>query len=100
MKLVVIICVEELSELARNLLKKTQVPAFSETDIKGTRLIEENVSDNWFADKHALDNSRLFFTMCDDQKAEQLFKAVMECKENNQNEHVHALQLNIEKHLP
>ena len=100
MKLVVIICVEELSDLARDLLKKTQVPAFSETDIKGTHIIEENTSDNWFADKHALDNSRLFFTFCNDQKAAQVLEAVTECKLHTQNEHVHAFQLNIEKHIP
>ncbi len=99
MKLVVIICVEELSDLARDLLKKTQVPAFSETDIKGTHLIEENASDNWFADKHALDNSRLFFTICSQEKAEQVLKAVTECKIRTKNEHVHAFQLNIEKHI-
>jgi hypothetical protein len=99
MKLIAIMCVEELSDMARKLLQDVKVSAFSESEMKGYRLIEENESDNWFANKHSLDSSHLFFTMCDENKAEEILAAVNKCKLENKNNHVHAFQLNIEKFI-
>jgi len=97
MKLVVIICVEEYAEDARKILKNVRVPAFSESDIQGTHLIEENEKDNWFAVKHSMDSSRLFFTMCDKKKAEEILEEVKKCADKFNEKHVHAFQLAIEK---
>ena len=99
MKLVAIMCVEEYSELARKLLKDVQVPAFSESEIMGYKYAEEKEDDNWFANKHTLDNSHLFFTMCDENKAEEIMSAVKECKTKINKNHVHAFVLNVEQHL-
>ena len=99
MKLIAIMCVEELSDMARKLLQDVKVSAFSESEMKGYSLIEENESDNWFASKHSLDSSHLFFTMCDENKAEEILASVNKCKLENKNNHVHAFQLNIEKFI-
>ena len=99
MKLIAIMCVEELSDMARKLLQEVKVSAFSESDIKGYRMMEDVESDNWFAGKHALDSSHMFFTMCDEKKAEEVMAAVEKCKVDQKNNHVHAFQLNIEKFI-
>ena len=99
MKLIAIMCVEELSDMARKLLQDVKVPAFSESDIKGYRMMEDDESDNWFAGKHALDSSHMFFTMCDEKKAEEVMVEIDKCKKDQKNNHVHAFQLNIEKFI-
>lgn len=99
MKLVAIMCVEEYSELARKLLKELKVPAFSESEIMGYKFAEDKEDDNWFANKHTMDNSHLFFTMCADEKAEEIMEAVKKCKEEITHNHVHAFVLNIEKSI-
>ena len=99
MKLIALMCVEENAEMARKLLKDVKVPAFSESEMKGYKLFDEDQSNNWFADKHTLDNSHLFFTMCDEAKAEELMIAIEHCKKEKNENHVHAFQLNIEKYV-
>jgi ATP-dependent Zn protease len=68
MKLVALMCVEEYVEDARKLLKEQNVPAFSEVGMQGYKMSEPDESDNWFASKHILDNSHMFFSMVDDKK--------------------------------
>lgn len=99
MKLVAIMCMEEYSELARKLLKEVKVPAFSESEIMGYQYAEENEHDNWFANKHTLDNSHIFFTMCSENKADEIMTAVKNCKTELNKNHVHAFVLNIEQHV-
>jgi hypothetical protein len=99
MKLVALMCVEEYVEDARKLLKEQKIAAFSEASMKGHKLSEEDESNNWFASKHVLDNSHIFFTMCDDKKADELMKAIKVCSENKAINSVHAFQLNIEKFI-
>ena len=99
MKLVGIMCAEELTESAKKIFDDVKVPAYSESSISGFRLTDDNESDNWFADKHAMENSQLLFTMCDDQKAEELLNAIKESEINSQNGHLYAFQLNLEKFI-
>ena len=99
MKLVAIMCVEELSDMARKLLQDVKVSAFSESHLKGYHLNNDDEHDNWFADKHSQDSSQMFFTMCDDRKADEILKAVKECKTRQADGHVHAFQLSIEKYI-
>jgi hypothetical protein len=97
MKLVVLMCIEGYSEIARKLLRDVKVPAFSETAMSGYTLYDEDEATNWFAGKHNLDSSHIFFTMCDEKKAEEVLNAIGECKIKNNLNHVHAFQLAIEK---
>jgi len=99
MKLVVLMCAEEFSEEAHKMLNEVKVPAYSETNINGYKLVEDNESDNWFAGKHAMENSRLIFSMCEDKKAEELMEAIKKCKINKKNDHVYAFKLNLEKFI-
>lgn len=99
MKLVALMCVEEYVEDARKLLKEQKLPAFSEAAMKGYKMEDENESDNWFASKHMLDNSHLFFTMCNDDKADELMGAIKKCSLTKKENSVHAFQLNIEKFI-
>lgn len=99
MKVVVLMCVEEFVEDARKLLREQQVPAFSEVGIQGYKMDIPDESDNWFASKHYLDNSHLFFSMVDDSKADELMAAINVCKENKKLNSVHAFQLAVEKFI-
>lgn len=99
MKIVAIMCVEEFADKARKLLKDSNVSVFSESDIMGYHLNENDSDDNWFADKHSPESSHLFFTMCNDNKADELMNSITECKLETKNKHVHAFQLNIEKFI-
>lgn len=99
MKLVVLMCAEEFTESARKIFNEVKIPTYSESSINGIRLTEENESDNWFAAKHAMENSELLFTMCDDGQAAELMNAINECKINTKNSHVYAFQLNVEKSI-
>ena len=80
MKLIALMCVEEYVEEARKLLKEQNVPAFSEIGMQGYKMSEPDESDNWFASKHILDNSHIFFSMVDDEKAKDLMIAIDKCK--------------------
>lgn len=99
MKIVVIMCVEEYADKARKLLRDSNISTFSEGDIRGYHLTKNISTDNWFADKHSPENSNFFFTMCDENKANELLNAIKQCKVEIENEHVHAFQLNIEKFI-
>lgn len=99
MKIVAIMCIEEYAEVARKMLKDVKVEAFSESEMSGYKYVEEDEADNWFANKHILDNSHLFFTMCDDEKADEIMEAVNECKVKINKNHVHAFVLNVEKYV-
>lgn len=97
MKLVVLMCVEEYAETGRKLLREAGVPGFSESEMQGYKPMDVDESDNWFADKHLLENSHIFFTMCTEEKAEQVLNSVEKCKAENNVKSVHAFQLGIEK---
>ncbi len=99
MKLIVLMCVEEYAETARNLLRDVGVPGFSESEMQGYKLQEVDESQNWFGDKHLLESSHIFFTMCTAEKAGELLKEVEKCKAENKVSSVHAFQLNIEKYI-
>jgi hypothetical protein len=99
MKVVVLMCVEEFVEDARKLLKEQKVPAFSEVGMQGYKLEEPDESDNWFASKHYLDNSHVFFSMIEDKKADELMAAINVCKENKKLNSVHAFQLAVERFI-
>jgi hypothetical protein len=97
MKVVILMCVEEFVEEARGLLKEQKVPAFSEVGMQSYKLDEPDESDNWFASKHYLDNTHLFFSMVDDKIADDLMAAIEVCKQNKKLNSVHAFQLAVEK---
>jgi nitrogen regulatory protein PII-like uncharacterized protein len=99
MKLVVFMCVDEYAKDARELLRENKVLAYSESNIRGYKASEDDESENWFAAKHYPDNSKVFFTMVDEKKAEQLMNALEQCKLNKDDNGVHAFQLEIEKHI-
>ena len=99
MKLIALMCVEEYVEDARRLLKEQKVPAFSEVGMQGYKMSDPDESDNWFASKHILDNSHMFFSMVDDEKANDLMVAIDKCKANKKISSVHAFQLAIEKFI-
>lgn len=99
MKLIALLCIEEYAEEARKLFRELKVPAYSESEIRGYKLTEDDESENWFAHKHVLDNSHMFFTMCSEEKALELMAAIDTCKENKRINSVHAFQLNIEKFI-
>lgn len=99
MKLVVFMCVDEYADDARKLLQENKVLAYSESNIRGYKASEDDESDNWFAAKHYPDNSRVFFTMCDNEKAEILMSALEQCRLNKDDNGVHAFQLAVEKHV-
>lgn len=99
MKLVVLMCAEEFAGSARKIFNDAKIQAFSESSINGFKLTEDNESDNWFAGKHAMENSEVIFTVCNDQKAGELMNAISDCKVKTQNDHVYAFQLNVEKFI-
>ncbi len=99
MKLVVFMCVDEFAKDARKLLQENKVVAYSESNIRGYKLSDDDESENWFAAKHYPDNSKIFFTMVDEEKATQLMEALEQCKLNKDPNNVHAFQLGIEKHI-
>ncbi len=99
MKLVALMCVEEYVEDARKLLKQQKVAAFSEVGMQGYKMNDTDESDNWFGSKHNLDNSHMFFSMVEDDKAEELMGAINVCKANKKMNSVHAFQLAIEKFI-
>lgn len=96
MKLVVMTCVEEHVEVARKLLKKSQVVAFNESEMKRFRMYDENDNDNWFAAKHYLDSAHIFFSICDNKKAKEIINEVKKCKIDNNIVNANAFILNIE----
>ena len=99
MKIVAIMCVEEHSGMARKLLRELKVPAFSESEIMGHKLGSDDAGENWFADKQSMDNSHLFFTMCDEDMADRILQSVEKCKQQINQNHVHAFVLNVEKYI-
>ena len=99
MKLIALMCIEEHAEEGRRLFRELKIPAFSESEIKGYKLSDKDETDNWFANKHMLDNSHVFFTMCSDEKAHELMTAIDACRENKRMHSVHAFQMNIEKFI-
>lgn len=99
MKLVALMCVEEYVDDARKLLKEQKIAAYSEAPMKGFKIEDHDESQNWFASKHVPDNSHIFFTMCNDQTANELMAAIQTCSESKKIDSVHAFQLNIEKFI-
>lgn len=99
MKIVALMCYEEFSEEARDLLKRQNLMAFSEIPIKGYKNEQIDESENWFGYKHRLTNSHLFYTMCNDVEAEQLMNEIENCRVTKEYLGVQAFQLNIEKFI-
>lgn len=92
-------CLEEFADKARKLLSDAKISVFSEGDLRGYHL-KGNISiDNWFANKNSPENSNFYFALCDENKAEELLKAIKQCKIDTKNEHVHAFQLSVEKFI-
>lgn len=99
MKLVALMCVEEYVEDARKLLHDERIQAYSEAPMKGYRISDDDESDNWFAAKHLLTNSHIFFSMCDNETADRFMKAIKKCSLTKEKNSVHAFQVDIEKFI-
>ncbi len=99
MKLFAVMCVEELADTARKIFIDQKVYIFSESEINGFHSLEKNDLDNWFASNQALESSYMFFTICEDGKAEELSNAVKKYKTENKDSHLYAFQLNVENFI-
>lgn len=97
MKIVGIMCVEEYIGRAKELLIDLSVDAFSETDIMGYKKDDNDESTNWFANKKLMASSKLVFTLVDDTKANEIMDAVEICKNEINDNPVHAFVVNVER---
>ena len=100
MKLLIILSIEEHTQIVRKLLREEGVPVYSETDIYGFNT-EEHKPDisNWFAHDHNERFSKLFFSIQSEAAVKRVLEAVKKHNQENknvQNYPLHAYQLNVE----
>lgn len=99
MKLLMITAIEAFENDIKFLLKKSSIPCFTYTDVKGYRdRTEESVGDNWFASEMNESQSIMFYAFVKKENADHLFSAVTEFNEKQRtSSKVHVVLLNIEK---
>ena len=101
MKLVVIMSIQESTNMLRKLLTENNVLVFSELEMKGfKRFPMPDKRDNWFAHDQNETYSHLVFTVVESEKADELIEAIRRQLQGVDNLNpVHAFVTNVEQFL-
>lgn len=99
MKLIVAITVAEYRERLEEFFSKQQINFYNEVDVKSMSKsnFHEHRVDNWFGQSKEPTNNIAFFTMVNDEQADNLLIDLMNCKKEMPNCNIHAYIMNIEK---
>lgn len=99
-KLVAVIGLEEYDEQLNKLFARIEIPVFSELDIRGFRVPEDEQESigNWFAHRRNPIYSSLNFAFLTNDQADRLMNAIMEFNETTAKQRpVHAFMMNVER---
>ncbi|MFN1835462.1 hypothetical protein AB2B38_009390 [Balneola sp. MJW-20] len=103
MKLLIILSIEEHTDIVRKILADEGVPMYSETDIYGFKTDRHQPDlSNWFAHENDGTFSKLFFSIQTEEAVDNVLQSVKNYNaqhEDSKNYPLHAYQLNIEKHV-
>ena len=101
MKLIAIFSIEELRDELTQLFKESQIPIFSELEVKGFKLSERGGElSNWFGSHSQPVYSVLNFAFVDDSLTEGLLQRIKAINAGNENGRaIHAVQLNVEQYV-
>ncbi len=99
MKLLVAITVAEYREKLEEFFSQHQVKFFNEFDVTGVNKPERapHRVGNWFGSNALTTDNIVFFTMIDDDQADNLLIDLNQCKKDMPNCNIQAYVLNIEK---
>ena len=99
MKLLLITAVAEFAKEVKQILKKTNVKAYSYKEVKGYRnASEEAIESNWFGTEMNENDSVLFYAFVSSENVDSVCEAVkgFNAKQETQSR-IHVAVLNIEK---
>jgi len=99
MKMLVAVTVAEYREKLEQFFSEQNVPFYNEFEVKG---VEKSAKTphrvgNWFGQGKRSVNNIAFFTMIDDEQADNVMIDLMQCKKDMPNCNIHAYILNVEK---
>ncbi len=99
MKMLIATTVAEYREKLEQFFSVQNVPFYNEFEIKG---VEKSAKaphrvDNWFGKGRSSINNIAFFTMIDDEQADNIMIDLMNCKRDMPNCNIHAYILNVEQ---
>ena len=80
MKLLVVTTLAEYDHKVSDMLTQAGINAFSKTETTGYKeTYQTNILDNWYGGDNADYNSIFFFSFTEQEKAENMLKAIIEC---------------------
>ncbi len=99
MKLIIITAVKEFEKDIKRILKNTDIPLFSYTEITGYRNISKEAKlDNWFPGERHETDSIMFYAFIKKEDTDELFKRVKIFNDKQESlSKVHVAVLNIDK---
>ena len=99
MKLLLITSIAEFSKEVKQILKNTQVKAYSYRDVTGYRdATEEAINSNWFGSEMNENESVLFYAFVPQQNVDSIYAAIEEFNAKQQTpSRIHIAIINIEK---
>ena len=99
MKLLVAITVAEYRAQLEQFFSQHQVGFYNEFELKGVRKMEQppHRVGNWFGQGRRPINNIAFFSMVDDNQADNLLIDLLKCKKDMPGCDIHAYVINVEK---
>lgn len=99
MKLLVAITIAEYREQLEEFFSKHQVGFYNEFEMRGVRKMEKppHRLGNWFGSGRRPVNNIAFFSIVENDQADNLLIELMQCKKEMANCDMHAYVLNVEK---
>ena len=99
MKLLLITSIAEFSKEVKQILKNTQVKAYSYRDVTGYRdATEEAINSNWFGSEMNENESVLFYAFVPKRNVDSIYVAIEEFNAKQQTpSRIHIAIINIEK---
>ena len=100
MKLLLLMSIEEYAGELRKIMHRHRVQVFSETNIVGFRLEEQEIESSWFSGGDRGVYSHLFFSFIGQEHAKELMDAVDRYNRETDNPHpFHGYLLNVEDNI-
>lgn len=99
MKLIVLMSIEEYSDVLQKLLVKHKIPVFSGANVEGYKMTERDTMEtSWFSGKKSGVYSHLYFAFVADKKAEEVMSAIDVYNDSHESINpLRAFQMNVER---
>lgn len=100
MKLVVILGIEEYNDSLKEIFQKSEIPIYSQADIKGFKSQNSRENLSWFSNKNIAIYSNMTFAFIEENQTEKLMQYISEFNEKGKiSNPFHAFQMNVEQFI-